>query len=80
MTFQPLISWLYNRTGGNLPAVMLFHLASNILGGALLVPLFSGAEPTRYYLLFTAFAWLLALVLVSRGRWSVGARRGPVPD
>lgn len=77
MAFQFLISWLYNRTG-SVPSVMLFHLASNVVGGAVLVPLFTGADRTRFYVLFIATAWLLALLLNRPHRWSMG-RRTSVP-
>lgn len=72
MAFQFLISWLYNRTSGSLPVVMLFHLTSNVVGGAVVVPLFSGADHARFYVLFIAAAWLLALLLNWPGRWSMG--------
>lgn len=73
IAFQFLISWLYNRSG-SVPVVMLFHLTSNVVGGAVLVPLFTGAERTRFYVLFIAMAWLLALVLNRPHGWSMGRR------
>lgn len=79
MAFQFLISWLYNRTSGSVPVVMLFHLTSNVVGGAVLVPLFSGADRTRFYVLFIIAAWLLALLVNRPNRWNMG-RPTSAPD
>jgi hypothetical protein len=72
IAFQFLISWLFNRTGGNVLIVMLFHLTSNVIGGGIMVPLFSGADHARYYVLFIAIAWLMAVPLAWRNKWSMG--------
>lgn len=69
---QLLISWVYNRSGRNVLAAMLLHLTSNLVGGALVVPLFSGAARTQFYILFVALACVEALLLARRGGWSVG--------
>jgi hypothetical protein len=74
MAFQFLITWLFNRTQGGVLIVMLFHLTSNVVGGGIIVPLFAGADQTRYYLLFIATAWLLALALAWQNNWSIGQR------
>jgi membrane protease YdiL (CAAX protease family) len=74
--FQLLISWLYNRTGSVL-IVMLFHLASNIIGGGIIIPLFSGFDHTRMYVLFIATAWLLAVALTWRGSGSLRYETDP---
>jgi len=72
--FQFLITWLFNRTGGSALPPMLLHLTSNVVGGALMVPLFVGVDFARYYVLFIAFAWLLAIVLNAPKGWSMGRR------
>lgn len=72
MAFQFLISWLFNRTGGSVLIVMLFHLTSNIVGGGIMVPLFSGSDHTRFYVLFIAMAWLIAFLLCRVNDWSMG--------
>ena len=72
IAFQFLITWLTNRTGGSILIVMLFHLTSNIVGGGIMVPLFSGPDHTRYYVLFIAIAWLFAFLLAWRNNWSIG--------
>jgi hypothetical protein len=72
--FQFLISWLFNRTGGSAFPPMLFHLASNVIGGALMVPLFVADDFARYYILFIAFAWLLAIALNAPKGWHMGRR------
>jgi len=80
VAFQFLISWLYNRTSGTVLVVMLFHLTSNVVGGALVVPLFSGADHARFYVLFIAAAWLLALLLNWPDGWSMGQRNPRDPQ
>jgi uncharacterized protein len=72
MAFQFIISWLFNRTHGNVLIVMLFHLTSNVVGGGFMVPLFSGSDHARYYQLFIAMAWLLAIPLAWSNKWSMG--------
>ncbi|MFB0537312.1 MAG: hypothetical protein ACETWR_20300 [Anaerolineae bacterium] len=66
--FQITITWLYDRTNGSVLIVMLFHLTSNIVF-AIGHPLFSGLDQTRYWWLFIALAWAIALVL-TRHRWN----------
>lgn len=71
---QFIITWLYNRTEGSLPVVMLAHLTSNVIGGGIAVQLFTGTDQTLYYIVFISVAGLLAAVLNSRNRWSMGTR------
>jgi hypothetical protein len=66
--FQLIIAWLYNRSGGSVPAVMVFHFTSNLVG-SVMSPVFAGAERTRYYMLFMALASLAALSIVWRSRF-----------
>lgn len=61
--FQLIIAWLYNRSGGSVPAVMVLHLMSNVLG-AVLAPVFVGAERSMFYALFMSLAVLFAFALV----------------
>jgi hypothetical protein len=77
--FQFLISWLFNRTGGSALPPMLFHLTSNVVGGALIIPMFVGADFERYYMLFVAYACLLAIVLNAPNGWYMGRRDGVMP-
>jgi uncharacterized protein len=70
---QSIITWLYNRTQGSVLIVMLCHLASNIFGGGMMVPLFTGSDYIRYYILFIGFASLVALFLARRNNWSLGS-------
>jgi hypothetical protein len=74
MAFQFLITWLFNRTGGSVLIPMLFHLTSNVVGGGIMVPLFTGNDHDRFYVLFIVIAWLLALALTRSRRWSMGYR------
>lgn len=75
--FQFLVSWLFNRTGGSVLPPMLFHLTSNVVGGALILPMFVGADFDRYYLLFIACACMLAIALNAPQGWSMGRRNAP---
>jgi hypothetical protein len=77
MAFQFLISWLFNRTGESVLIPMLFHLTSNVVGGGFMVPLFTGIDYDRYYILFVIVAWLPALVLNRPRKWSMGR---PMPS
>ena len=72
--FQFLITWLFNRTGGSVLPPMLFHLTSNVVGGALIIPMFVGADFEHYYVLFIACACLLAIVLNAPRGWAMGRR------
>ena len=74
MAIQFLISWLHNRSGGSVLPPMLLHLTSNVVGGGIMISLFSGSDRDRYYVLFIAIAWLLALALNLPRRWSMGRR------
>jgi uncharacterized protein len=59
---QCLIAWLFWRTGGSVPVIMLCHLASNVCFG-LFMPLFAPVDQSRYVWLFIALAWLAVLVV-----------------
>ncbi len=74
IAFQFLISWLFNRTGGSVIIPMLFHLTSNVVGGGIMLPLFTGLDHGRYYVLLIVSAWIPALLLNRPGPWSMGHR------
>lgn len=73
LAMQFIISWLYNRTQGSLPVVMLFHLASNI-AGAIMPAVFAGTEYAQYSMLFVTLACLCALVIVGAAGPALGQR------
>jgi len=60
--FQIIIAWLYDR-GGSVPAVIIMHFTSNIMG-ALLNSVFAGTDQVMYIALFMLIASLFAMVLV----------------
>ena len=62
--FQLIITWLYNRSGGGVPAVMLFHYTSHALAGGLMLQIFSGREEMTFWMLFTMCAGPIALVIL----------------
>jgi membrane protease YdiL (CAAX protease family) len=72
LALQLILTWLYNKTRGSLPVVMLAHLASNVVGGGIMVRLFTGSDQTLYYVVFIVTACLLGVVLNSRNGWSMG--------
>ena len=59
---QLIIAWLYNRSGGSVLVVILYHFASNILS-AVFSPTFTGEAFTVFYALFVGLACLVALGL-----------------
>jgi hypothetical protein len=70
--FQIIITWLYNRSNGSVPAVMVFHYASNLLAGSIMLQAFIGAEKAMYYALFVIFACLAALVIAWMTKFKLG--------
>ena len=72
IAFQLIITWLYNRSGGSVPAVMLFHYSSNLLAGGMMLLVFSGSQKTTYWMLFSAFAGLIALMILLKEGTSLG--------
>ncbi len=61
--FQLLIAWIYYRSGRSLPAVMVFHFASNLLG-SVFSPAFSGGERILYYAIFMGLATVLGFAVM----------------
>jgi membrane protease YdiL (CAAX protease family) len=70
LAFQIMISWLFNGSGSVL-VVMVFHFASNI-SGAIMAPVFTGADRTSYYVLFVILAWVIALIILWRSNLMLG--------
>jgi CAAX protease family protein len=62
-SFQIIIAWVYDRSGGSVPAAMTLHFMSNIMGAAMSV-VFLGTEQVMYRALFMSVASLLALLLI----------------
>jgi len=57
---QFVFTWLFNRTGGVVLAVMLFHLMNNVISGVFVGGWFTGTD-------WVQLSWLLA------GLWSLMA-------
>jgi membrane protease YdiL (CAAX protease family) len=70
--FQLMITWLYNKSNGSVPAVMVFHYTSNVLAGSVMLLAFSGAEKAMYYALFVVFACLAALYIAWQTKMRLG--------
>lgn len=66
--FQLIIAWLLHRSGGSVPAVMLFHFVSNLMG-SLTYPMFAGAEHTTYTAVFMSGAVLFSIALVLKSQF-----------
>jgi len=71
--FQPIISWLYNRSRGSVPVVFVFHYASNLFS-VFVSPVFTGPEKVQNTLLFYAFGFLAALWIAWRSGFTFGWR------
>jgi hypothetical protein len=74
---QTIIAWLFIRSGGSVPAVMLFHFLSN-LAGAITSAAFAGPERTTYSALFMGMAGVIALVIAWMSRSRMGYK-GEIP-
>jgi hypothetical protein len=66
--FQIIIAWVFYRSGGSVPAVMLLHFVSNLMG-AFTAPMFTGAAHTLYTAMFMSAATLFALALIWRSQF-----------
>lgn len=73
--FQLLIAWVFYRSGGSVPAVMLLHFVSNLMG-SFTYSMFAGAEHMAYNALFMSAATLFSLALVLKSQFK-GADRDP---
>lgn len=71
--FQVIISWLYNRTQGSVPVIILFHYTSNVLAGGIMLAAYSGAAHDTFYALFTGIATLIAVIITFLTRFRLGA-------
>lgn len=78
LIMQIIITWLYNRSNGSVPVVMVFHFASNLLAGGMMLRAFPWAENSAYHLLFVASSGLIALVILLIEGTSLGKRSRPV--
>jgi membrane protease YdiL (CAAX protease family) len=70
--FQIMISWLFNRSGGSVLIVMVFHFASNVIGGGIMNPVFTGAAQASYYAWMVLLAWIIAYVILWKSRLKLG--------
>jgi hypothetical protein len=58
--FQIILAWLYDRSGGSIPAVMLTHFISNILG-AMMSAVFVGSDRVAFQVLFVSLATIFSV-------------------
>lgn len=70
---QLIFAWLFNRTGGSVPVIMLTHYVSNLSGSAF-SGVFVGRQWTNYYVMFIALALLIALGIVWKSGLQLGQR------
>lgn len=71
--FQPIITWLYNKTGGSVPVVIVFHYMSNLLS-VMVDSIFAGPEQELFKILFYAFGFVAALVIAWKTQFKFGWR------
>lgn len=74
--FQIIIAWLYVKSNRSVPAVMVFHYASNLLTGSMMLQAFTGSEREAYYALFVVFACLAAFIILLKDGVSLGRSGG----
>ena len=74
IAIQLIIAWLFNRSGGSVLIVMLFHLASNLSGATINSSVFTGSEWTNYYALFVALQCMIALGILLRSGPKLGQK------
>lgn len=72
LALQVIITWVYNGSGGSVPAVMATHFASNVLIGSTMLLVFSGSDRNIYYVLFVTSACLAALLILWQTRYKLG--------
>jgi uncharacterized protein len=70
--FRVLFTWLYNKSNGSVPAIMLTHYTSNVLTGATMLLVFTGTERTTYYMLVVICTVITALLIAWRSRFMLG--------
>jgi hypothetical protein len=61
--FQIIIAWLYDQSKGGVLVVMVLHFTSNIMG-AVMAPVFAGADQVTFRALFMSLATLFAITLI----------------
>lgn len=71
---QAIVAWLYNRSGGSVPVVFVFHFASNLFGAAF-YPVYAGPERLLFQAIFMGLACVAALAVVRYAR--PGETAGP---
>ena len=76
LVFQPIISWVYNKSGGSVPVVMVFHFMSNLLP-VVVGPVFAGPEAEQYRIVFYVCGFLITLVIAWRSGFKFGWRGEP---
>lgn len=75
---QIIITWLYHRSGGSVPVVMVFHFASNVLAGGIIHRSYVGSEKLMLQLLFTVCIGLIGLIILLKDGTSLGKKAQPV--
>lgn len=68
--YQPIITWLYNKSRGSVPLVMFFHYMTNLLFA--LSPGFAGANRPLFTILYMAFGGITTLVLLWKTQFKLG--------
>jgi len=58
-----VLAWLLDRASGGLLPIPLLHATVNTVGAGFVFPMFTGADNTRLWWVYS-FAWLIAAVIV----------------
>lgn len=62
--FTIIVTWMYNRTRGNLLLPALFHTSVNVTGKYLFNPLFTGIDLIHLWWFWAGSWWVVALVIL----------------
>jgi membrane protease YdiL (CAAX protease family) len=69
-----LITWIYNRTNGSVLLVLLFHAATNTIGGGFLGRIYTGADAMQLSIWHTLVWCVAALIVVVATRANLGRK------
>ena len=69
-----VMAWLFNRSNGGLLPIPLLHATVNTIGAGYVFPMFSGAQNTKLWWIYSLLWALTAIVLVGV---SPAMRQGP---
>lgn len=67
-----IFSWLYNKSDGSVPVIMLTHYTSNVLTGSTMLLVFTDVDRTTFYTLIVLCTCITALLIAWRSSFMLG--------